>query len=270
MQKIIPDISIITTVKNGERYILEMLYSVSRQSYNNYEHIIVDDGSTDGTLSILRQFAEEHDNYSLRVFSEGPMGRGRALNFAVDKAKAPWVAIIDADDLWHHDKLKCQLNVLGKSFANEKIAVLATRSRSFHGEAPKEENIILDSISIKTTEMKDFLVINPISHSSVLIRKEKAYYNEDRISQFDLELWLRLISKHHSIQILDKELTFHRKHENQSFEAKLGNRMLINSFKLKANYSLRYGYFFSLIKSATNTAYVLTGLSGLRKNRKAG
>src|SRR5690554_7862010 len=78
-------ISIITTVKNGSKYILETLESIKNQTYQEFEHIVVDDGSTDNTIQLLEDFQERNPNYKLFVFQPGNLGRGKALNFAVSK-----------------------------------------------------------------------------------------------------------------------------------------------------------------------------------------
>jgi len=253
----VPIISVITTVKNGELYLAQMLHSVNNQSYKKFEHIIVDDGSTDRTLPVLTEFAETFPNYPLRVYSPGSIGRGKCLNFAISRAKAAWIAIIDADDLWHPDKLQIQMATVDSPMMNEKTAVLATESLSFFGDPTYEEDVIPEAILVGDTKIGDFLIRNPICHSSVLIRKHIAKYSEDRVSQFDLELWLRLISSGYQIKILASCLTFHRKHERQSFEAMLGSKMVINSYRLKAKYSLKYGCFGSLFKSTIEIVYSL-------------
>src|SRR5690606_31001302 len=114
------------------------------------------------------------------------------------------------------------------------------------------------SYPVKSLRMDSFLDVNPVCHSSIMIRKELCVYDEDRVSQFDLELWLRLLDEGHGIDIVEQRLTYHRKHENQSFEVKLGRKMVLYSFKLKASYSLRNGYFIVLIKNTLRLLYALT------------
>src|SRR5690606_35649668 len=114
-------------------------------------------------------------------------GRGKALNFAVSKANFDWVAIIDADDIWHPQKLEAQINILRK---NPDISVLATKTGLF------SESVKIDKFNNGFT----FEFINPkkmlyksiISHSSVILKKSDAVYDENRTSQFDAELWYRL------------------------------------------------------------------------------
>lgn len=227
-------VSIITTVKNGSKYILETLESIKNQTYQEFEHIVVDDGSTDNTVQLLKDFQERNPNYKLFVFQPGNLGRGKALNFAVSKANFDWVAIIDADDIWHPQKLEAQANILKR---NTDISVLATKTGLF------SDSIVFNRFEEFTENriaIKSLLYVNSVSHSSVVIKKDCAWYNESRTSQFDYELWLRLgFDKKKKIAIIKEELNFHRIHLNQSFESKGGNKYVLNGYKLMSQYAIK-------------------------------
>src|SRR5690606_2632797 len=192
MEEII--ISVITTVKNGQTYILETLESVKNQTFKKIEHIIVDDGSTDSTLSILKIFQKKNPEYKMIILEPGQIGRGKALNLAVSKSKGKWLAILDADDIWHPRKLELQNKIIEEN----KIDVLATETKLFYnnnelmfdGEEDREGKLQINYYSLK-----DFLRSNVFSHSSVLIRKELCRYDENRKSQFDYDLWFRLMKE---------------------------------------------------------------------------
>src|SRR5690625_519263 len=101
-----PDISIICTVKNGEKTIKETLKSVIDQTLKNWEFIIVDDGSEDNTLNILKTI--EKTDARFKIVKTSGIGRGKALNLALHYSKGKYVANIDADDLMHPQKLSIQ------------------------------------------------------------------------------------------------------------------------------------------------------------------
>lgn len=235
-------ISIITTVKNGSKYILETLESIKNQSYQKFEHIVVDDGSTDNTLQLLKSFQIQNPNYKLYIFQPGNLGRGKALNYAISKANYDWIAIIDADDVWHPQKLQTQFSILKD---NPNITVLATKTRLF------SEKIIFDEFSQFTFEIiepKRMLYKPIISHSSVILRKENALYDESRTSQFDAELWYRLaFDKNKTLAIIHQTLNHHRIHDNQSFEASKGQAYQKNAIKLSVRYCLKTLTFFPII-----------------------
>jgi glycosyltransferase involved in cell wall biosynthesis len=103
-------ISVVIPVRNGERFIGRTLQSVLNQSYQNIEVIVVDDGSTDSSLAIVRQVAANDPRVSCH---SGPRaGVGAARNCGIAQARGEFVAPVDADDLWHQDKLLRQLNAL--------------------------------------------------------------------------------------------------------------------------------------------------------------
>src|SRR5690554_2524494 len=238
-------ISIITTVKNGSNYILETLENIKLQTVNSFEHIIVDDGSTDDTVEKIAMFKEENENYNLHLFQPGNLGRGKALNFAVSKANYDWIAIIDADDFWHPQKLEKQIELITK---NPDIDLLSTATVLYFDSF---DNLSFDKItssgSLKFFNLYDFLRTNHINHSSVLMRKKIALYDENRRSQFDLELWLRLLKSKKVFTQTDLLLSYRRIHEQQSFEGKMKRVYRWRAFKLKMKYSFRNFSLYSLL-----------------------
>ena len=88
----LPRITVVTPCLNGARYIAEAIESVSRQDYPDYEHIIVDGASTDGTLALLREYAR------LAVFSEPDRGSHDAMNKGVARATGEIVGFLNVDD----------------------------------------------------------------------------------------------------------------------------------------------------------------------------
>jgi len=94
--------SVIIPVFNGESYISHAVESALSQTYDSFEVIIVDDGSTDGTWDILS--ALEHD-VRVRIRRQDNRGVSAARNTAMDLAVGKWIAFLDADDIWHREKL---------------------------------------------------------------------------------------------------------------------------------------------------------------------
>lgn len=247
-----PLVSIITTIRNGEKYILDTLKSAYSQTYTNVEHIIVDDGSTDDSVRLIERFKAKYINYSLRLFLEEQIGRSRALNLAVSKAKGDWIAILDADDLWHPKKLEIQIKVLNKYKDVTGIATCATNIYNHDAVAFNNKGL--------TTEIENIIFSNLcrsnlITHSSILLRKINANYNENRDSQLDYELWFRLIYNGHKFIKTKSLLTAHRVHDLQSFESKKGKIYLWNSFKLKIQYSVKSNEYKSLIYNVAKLTY---------------
>lgn len=92
-------VSVIVPLYNMERFIEETLHSIASSTYLNYEIVVMDDGSTDASLSIAQRFAETHPNLQIRVLSQSNQGASEARNNAIKQAKGKYILPIDADDL---------------------------------------------------------------------------------------------------------------------------------------------------------------------------
>lgn len=111
-------VSIIMTAFNEEKYIAQAIDSILSQSYENFELIIVDDGSTDKTPEIINSYSDER----VRVFiSSENQGVGAAHAFAIQQAKGELIAIADADDIHHPNRISKQVSYLND---NKEIGVV--------------------------------------------------------------------------------------------------------------------------------------------------
>lgn len=113
-------ISVVIPVRNGERFIGRTLQSVLNQSYRNFEVIIVDDGSTDSSIAIAKQVAANDPR--VRYHSGPRAGVAAARNCGIAQARGEFIAPVDADDLWHKDKLLLQLHALRQAGARTGLA----------------------------------------------------------------------------------------------------------------------------------------------------
>jgi len=101
-------ISVVIPVYNGERTIAETVNSVLEQTFQDFELIVIDDGSHDATTEILAAI----DDPRLKVFSYPNAGVAVSRNRGIELASGEFVSFLDADDLWTRDKLEMQLNAL--------------------------------------------------------------------------------------------------------------------------------------------------------------
>ena len=99
----LPKISIITPVFNGESTIEGCIDSVAAQTYQNFEHVIMDGKSTDNTLQILDRYAKKYDH--LRIFSQPDRGIYDAMNKGLEKIAGDWVFFLGADDHFFDDRV---------------------------------------------------------------------------------------------------------------------------------------------------------------------
>lgn len=121
-------VSCVIPVWNGEAYLAPAVESVLAQSHHPLEVIVVDDGSTDGTPDVIRSFGD-----SIRGMRQANAGHGAARNAGLRVARGAFIAFLDADDLWHPDKLRRQLLAFGEQPA---LGLCFSWLRNFTGAAP--------------------------------------------------------------------------------------------------------------------------------------
>lgn len=107
-------VSIITPVYNAEKYIEETLKSVSNQTYSNWEHVLVDDCSSDHSVEIIEELAKTDQRIKVIKLSENS-GPAVARNKAIDIATGRYLAFLDADDIWFDFHLKDSLEFMNSS-----------------------------------------------------------------------------------------------------------------------------------------------------------
>ncbi|MEZ0541027.1 glycosyltransferase family 2 protein [Fibrella arboris] len=178
-------VSVITCVFNDERYIESSVRSILQQTHTNLEYIIVDDGSTDSTLSILQKIREEDDR--IQLVSQPNGGPAAARNTALSLATGDYIAIQDSDDLSLPERLEIQLRSIGD-----------------YDVISSYYNIIDEDGNIMCTNLKDNDIVknlslgsNPLAHGTLLIRRSallsiNGYDQFYRASQ-DFDMYLRLI-----------------------------------------------------------------------------
>lgn len=98
-------IHIVLATYNGEKYIREQLESILANKYKDISIEICDDGSTDGTLEIAKEYVEKYSHISLH---ENPKNLGYVMNFmeGIRRSKSPYIMLCDQDDIWHEDKIE--------------------------------------------------------------------------------------------------------------------------------------------------------------------
>jgi len=108
-----PKVSIIIPVFNGENFIENCLNSVANQTYRNFEVLIINDGSTDSSLSTIEKWISENASLvNVQVFSTANSGVSSARNTGIQKSKGGYIAFLDCDDYWENGKLDAQVRIL--------------------------------------------------------------------------------------------------------------------------------------------------------------
>ena len=102
-------ISVIVPVYNVEKYLKKCVDSILGQTYKDFELILIDDGSEDDSVEVIRKTAGSDERITLIDEGNKNQGAANARNRGVEKAKGRYICYIDADDLWSPDKLEKQL-----------------------------------------------------------------------------------------------------------------------------------------------------------------
>lgn len=206
-----PKVSILITTYNGAKYIAETIESIIKQSWQNWELIIIDDGSEDNTCEIITKIKDER----IHLFKAGRVGiNGRIKNIGLQKVSGELIAFIDHDDLWHPSKLEKQITALQEypeaGFCLTGGYNFKTKEKPLEYFNTQKKGIRFDNIflSIFRSEIS-------IWTQALLIRREIV----DEVGSFsetglfaDPEFIFR-IAYHFKAVVLYEPLFYHRLHE---------------------------------------------------------
>jgi glycosyltransferase involved in cell wall biosynthesis len=188
-----PSVSVVLPVFNGGASLASAINSIQRQTWKNWELIVVDDGSTDATHEIVHRLARSEPR--LRVITRPHRGIVSALNLALAEARAPIIARMDADDEAHADRFADQLALLEREPQTGLVGSLV----EFGGDRARAGGYALHVDWINSVVTPDEISIqrfveSPFAHPSVMFRRELVErYGGYREGDFpeDYELWLR-------------------------------------------------------------------------------
>lgn len=107
-------VSIITPTYNSAKYIAETIQSVQKQTFSNWEMIIVDDGSKDNTVEIVQNFMEDDHRVHLIQLNRN-CGPAKARNHGIENAKGKYMTFLDADDIWFADFIESSIQTIKKT-----------------------------------------------------------------------------------------------------------------------------------------------------------
>lgn len=189
--KYVPEalVSIVTPSFNSEKYIEETIQSIQSQTHSNWEHIIVDDGSSDHTVSIIQKLQKEDPRIKLIVLSENS-GSAVARNKGIECAKGSYLTFIDSDDIWFSDFIENSI----KTIHQKGIPFVFS---SYKRSNEQLEFIYSDFIVPQKVTYTDILKTNSIScltaflHVEVLGKKSMPLVRKRQ----DMGLWLKYLKE---------------------------------------------------------------------------
>ncbi len=201
-----PSVSVVMPVFNGAETIGEAIQSVFHQTYEDWELLVVDDGSTDGTLVAAHSFTDER----VRVLAGSRRGFSWALNTGLRNARGKFLARLDADDIALPTRLETQLTFLDAHPEVALVGALAFYRQPTGGEfVPPRPG--------SHSEIQRFLLRdNPFIHSSVVFRREilttVGDYNTHYTADCDYDLWVRVASVYKTAIIQEPLVIYRLRH----------------------------------------------------------
>lgn len=194
-------VSVVIPAYNAAETIVECLDSVRAQTYKNLEVLVVNDGSSDNTLTILKQYASEHKDLNLKIYSIENSGPASARNYAIARSQGEYVAFLDSDDRWASEKVEKQMNCF-KSYP--KLSMLGC---GYTIGAKKYD----DGKEFTWISRRQFLVKNFYRTPCVVIKRsllDKFQFESGRKYSEDYHLWLQIACAGYRCALLKEALVF--------------------------------------------------------------
>ncbi len=192
-------ISIVIPLYNSESYIEATLQSLIGQTYQDFEVIIVDDKSTDKSISVVQAFLAKHPNLNAQLLTERPQdfpkGVSGSRNYGISIAKGEWVCFLDSDDLFHQSKLEILYNIIQEQ--NNATKAIHHQLLEFNDGEPVTFQAIPTAWNATYDPSIEQLVnLNTIATSAVTVKKEifqqTGYFDTGLGGVEDYYLWLHV------------------------------------------------------------------------------
>jgi glycosyltransferase involved in cell wall biosynthesis len=157
----LPEVSVVMPVYNGQKYLKEAIESILNQSFRNFEFIIIDDGSTDESREIIKSFKDER----ILLIEQKNMGVAIALNNAIKKSRTNLIARMDSDDIAMSDRLELQRFFLK---SNSDYVLVGSNAIIIDKDG---EPVYKSKLPINWEEIKSRFPVSSFFHSSVMYRR---------------------------------------------------------------------------------------------------
>jgi len=190
MEKTSPTISVIMPVYNGEKFLSKAIDSILKQSYTDFEFIIINDGSSDSTEQIIESY---HDPRIVYLKNSANLGLSKSFNIGIDKSHGKFIARMDADDISKPNRFERQIQFLEKRPHVDIVGsnlILIDEKDLRCGAHRKQQN----HLEIKFSS----LFSTPMMHPTIMGKAEvfkSHHYDEGLSNSEDYELWSRLLFK---------------------------------------------------------------------------
>jgi len=197
-------VSVLITTYNSSKYLSDAIHSILNQTFKNFEFLIIDDGSEDNTVKIVKSFNDGRIKYERILHT----GRSKALNYGLKKAEYNWVALMDADDISHPNRLEFQINYLNKHKDIDWIScwyAILDNNIKYIIKLPKDSETISEKLVLTSS----------VCFAGSIFKKDMILKNggfEGEVFE-DYKLLLK-IKDHCNFYNIQEVLYFQRKHKN--------------------------------------------------------
>ncbi len=203
-----PLISVALPVYNGEKYLIEAIESILAQTFADFELIMIDDGSTDGSLKILKEF--EKNDSRVRVVTRENRGLATTLNDSIDIARGEWLARMDQDDIALPHRFERQLKWLEETGADI--------SGSWVQRFGTSDKRVVKLRQTNEAIRMEMLFCSPFAHPTVMMRTalvKRLHYDKAWDKAEDYDLWERAAEDGWKMTNQPEVLLLYRVHESQ-------------------------------------------------------
>jgi glycosyltransferase involved in cell wall biosynthesis len=205
----IPFVTVLMPIYNGSEFLGEAIESILNQTYSDFEFLIIDDGSTDQSIDLIKTY----DDPRIRlIMNKKNIGQSATLNKGLDLARGEYIARMDQDDISIPERIKKQLKFMEN---NSDVDVCGSWLQLF-GKYNGINQLPIDSEKIKV----NLLTNQNLAHPTVMIRKSTLVkydfnYNPNYSIAQDYDLWIRM-SEYCTFFNIPEPLVKYRMHENQN------------------------------------------------------
>ncbi|GDX62476.1 hypothetical protein LBMAG34_0100 [Candidatus Saccharibacteria bacterium] len=231
-------ISVIMPVYNSEKYLAESIESILKQSYKNFELIIINDGSSDESLNIINKYNKKDKR--IVVINQNNRGIVESLNTAIEKSRGKFIARMDSDDICVIDRFKEQVSFLEN---NNKVGLVAGWVKLIDEDGKDLAHEWAEDRKAQTEEEIKAMMTktNCVAHPTVMVRTElmKKYKYREQKGGEDYDLWLRMLSDGVIISKVKKNLLKYRIHDKSITGMSNAKSSLKKIINLKNNF-LKY------------------------------
>ncbi len=204
--------SVVMPVYNAERYLAAAIESVLRQTWTDFEFIIVNDGSSDESESIIRSYAQRDTR--IKAINQKNSGPGSAMNAGVQEANATWIVVMHGDDIMLPNRLESIYSYLSQCTENvgivtSAVELIASDSRVIGRATPE-----LPRVPFYLDESNQQYIVGGLHHPAIsiaVLNRVGGYSDSCRVNE-DVDLYNRIVESGYGIQILSEKLMQYRIH----------------------------------------------------------